>query len=120
MSIENKSIILFDGDCKLCNGSVRFIEKRDRNKQFTYIPLTSKEAENLINKFGVDTNEIDSVLLVQNDKLFTHSTAALTIARNLSGFWPLFYILIIIPKFIRDSVYRYIASHRHKWFTKIN
>lgn len=120
MNNENKSILLFDGDCMLCNGSVRFIEKRDRKKQFIYISLKSKEAENLINKYGMETRGIDSVLLVKNDKILTHSTAALTIARYLSGFWSLFYIFIIIPKFIRDFVYKYIASQRHKWFERMN
>ena len=116
MSNINKCIILFDGDCRLCNGSVRFISKRDRKKHFTYIPVKSSEAENLINKYGIQTNQIDSVLLVINDKILTHSTAVLTIARYLSGFWPLIYTGIIIPKFIRDPVYKLIAHRRHKWF----
>ena len=119
MKTKNQAIILFDGDCRLCNGSVRFIEKRYRNKRFKYIPIKSQEAVNLINKYNMDTDSIDSVLLILHDKILTHSTAALTIARYLSGVWPLFYIFIIIPKSIRDPIYKYIAHRRHKWFNQM-
>jgi len=120
MSNQIKAIILFDGDCRLCNDSVRFIENRDPKNHFTYISLKSKEAENLIKKNRMDIRGLDSVLLVQNDKILTHSTAALTIARDLSGLWPLLYGFIIIPKSIRDIIYKYVARRRHKWFNHIN
>ncbi|HEM49109.1 MAG TPA: DUF393 domain-containing protein [Caldithrix sp.] len=116
MKNGNKVTILFDGDCRLCNGSVRFIAKRDHKDRFTFIPLKSLDANDLITKYRMYLNEIDSVAVLINNKLLTHSTAVLTVARYLSGFWPLLYGLIIIPKFIRDFVYKYIARRRHKWF----
>ena len=120
MKIKNKATILFDGDCKLCNGSVRFISNRDHVGYFTYIPLKSEEAKKLLDNYKMDLTRIDSVLLIINDKILTQSTAALTIVRYLSGLWPLLYIFIIVPKFIRDNVYKLIAKKRHKWFDQIN
>jgi predicted DCC family thiol-disulfide oxidoreductase YuxK len=120
MKIKKKAIILFDGDCKLCNGSVRFISNRDHGGYFTYIPIKSEEAKKLIDKYKMDETELDSVLLIRNGRILTQSTAALTIVRYFSGIWPLLYVFMIVPKFIRDNMYKLIAIKRHKWFDQIN
>lgn len=119
MKTDNKAIILFDGECKLCTGSIRFISHHDRKEYFTYISLKSEAADKIINKYGIDLTRIDSVFLIMNEKVMTYSTAVLTIARYLSGWWPFFYVFIIIPKILRDSVYKLIAIKRHKWFDKL-
>ena len=117
---KNKALILYDGECKLCNGSIRFIEKRDHKGSFTYIPIKSDKANRILNNYEDDLRNYDSVLLILNNKILTHSTSILTIARYLSGSWPLLYGLILIPKFIRDPIYKLIAKKRHKWFDRMN
>ncbi len=117
---KNKALILYDGECKLCNGSVRFIKERDHKDYFTYIPIKSDKANRILNNYEEDLRNIDSVLCILNNKIMTHSTAILTIARYLSGLWPLLYGLILVPKFIRDPIYKLIAKKRHKWFDRMN
>ena len=116
-SIE-KSIILFDGVCNLCNSSVQFIIKRDKKEQFLFASLQSDYAkEQLPDEFS-DGKALQSIVLKEKDEIKTKSTAALTIAKHLSGVWPILYAFIIIPKFIRDWVYDIIAKNRYKWFGK--
>lgn len=119
MKNENKAIILFDGQCKLCNGSVRFISNRDHENFFNYVTLESEEAKKILAPYGENIKDLDSVLLILNGKLMIHSTAVVTIARHLAGWWPMLYGFIIIPKFIRDPLYKIMARKRHKWFGRI-
>lgn len=117
---KNKALILYDGECKLCNGSVRFIEEHNHKDFFTYLPLKSDAANMILDNYEDDFKNVDSVLLFLNNKIMTHSTAVLTIARYLSGLWPLLYGLILVPKFIRDPIYKLIAKKRHKWFNRMD
>ncbi|MGY8921520.1 MAG: thiol-disulfide oxidoreductase DCC family protein [Flavobacteriales bacterium] len=112
------SIILFDGVCNLCNGAVNFVIKRDPGNVFKFTPLQEKQGVLLLKKHAIDAQELDSIVLVENKKVYTKSSAALRIARKLSGLWPLFFVLLIIPSFIRDGVYDFIAKNRYKWFGK--
>ena len=112
------SIILFDGVCNLCNGAVNFVIKRDPGNVFKFTPLQEKQGVLLLKKHAIDAQKLDSIVLVENKKVYTKSSAALRIARKLSGLWPLFFVLLIIPSFIRDGVYDFIAKNRYKWFGK--
>ena len=112
------SIILFDGVCNLCNGAVNFVIKRDPGNVFKFTPLQEKQGVLLLKKHAIDAQELDSIVLVENKKVYTKSSAALRIARKLSNLWPLFFVLLIIPSFIRDGVYDFIAKNRYKWFGK--
>ena len=112
------SIILFDGVCNLCNGAVNFVIKRDPGNVFKFTPLQEKQGVLLLKKHAIDAQELDSIVLVENKKVYTKSSAALRIARKLSGLWPLFFVLLIIPRFIRDGVYDFIAKNRYKCFGK--
>ena len=105
------SIILFDGVCNLCNGAVNFVIKRDSGNVFKFASLQEKQGTLLLKKY-------DSIVLIENDSVYTKSSAALRIARKLSKLWPLFIIFIIIPSFIRDGIYDFIAKNRYKWFGK--
>jgi len=115
---SEKKIILFDGVCNLCNGSVVFIIKRDKKDVFRFAALQSEIGQELISKLNIDTSKTDSIILVTNDSYTSKSTAALKIARELSGGYPLLYVLMIIPAFIRNFVYDIIAKNRYKWFGK--
>ncbi len=111
-------IILFDGVCNFCNGSVNFIIENDTKDHFKFAPLQSEIAQELLKKHNIDKNRTDSVVLIENDKAYTYSTAALKIARNLDGAYSMLYNLIIVPKFIRDFVYKTFAKYRYKLFGK--
>lgn len=119
MKTEKKhKIILFDGVCNLCNSSVTFAIKRDKNDIFRFAALQSEIGMQLISKFKIDTSQTDSIILVEGSKYYEKSSAALHIAKHLSGGWPLLYGFIILPKFIRNAVYDFIAKNRYKWFGK--
>ncbi|WP_335869587.1 thiol-disulfide oxidoreductase DCC family protein [Bacillus sp. 2205SS5-2] len=111
----NHFIVFFDGVCSLCQGSVQFILKRDHKRIFHFSSLQSETASNLLPS---KLDEVDSIILLQNDTIFTHSTAALKIAKELRGIWPLLYVFIIVPKPIRDVMYKWIAKRRYRWFGK--
>jgi len=111
-----KYIILFDGTCKLCNNVVKFISKNDSKKLFCFVPLDSPLAEEYLLRSKQKEVNKGSVLLIQNDKIYTKSNAVLHILKCLDGMWPLLYGFIIVPAFIRDPVYNIIARYRYRWF----
>lgn len=112
------SIILFDGVCNLCNGAVNFVIKRDPGNVFKFAPLQEKQGALLLKTHAIDIQKLDSIVLIENEKVYIKSSAALRIARKMSNLWPLFFVLLIIPSFIRDGVYDFIAKNRYKWFGK--
>lgn len=118
MSTQNKKIILFDGVCNLCNGSVVFIIKRDKKDVFRFAAIQSDEGQELIQKHNIDTSKVDSILLIDGERYFSKSTAALKIARHLSSGYPLLFGFMILPRFFRNWVYDLIARNRYKWFGK--
>ena len=116
--MANNKIILFDGVCNLCNGAVTFVIKRDKKNIFKFAALQSEAGVALLSKFKIDTSKIDSIILVDGNKFYSKSAAALHIAKHLSGSYPLLYGFMILPKFLRNAVYDYIAKNRYKWFGK--
>ena len=112
------SIILFDGVCNLCNGAVNFVIKRDPGNVFKFAPLQEKQGALLLKTHAIDIQKLDSIVLIENGNVYIKSSAALRIARKMSNLWPLFFVLLIIPSFIRDGVYDFIAKNRYKWFGK--
>ncbi len=109
------SIVLFDGVCNFCNGAVNFIIRHDDEKKFKFAPLQSEIGEELRLKYGIG-KEVDSIILIENDQAFTHSTAGLHIAKGLDGIWSLVYVFIIVPAFIRNFFYRLFAKYRYRLF----
>jgi predicted DCC family thiol-disulfide oxidoreductase YuxK len=111
-------VILFDGVCNLCSGAVQFIIKRDKKNLFKFASLQSAFGQDVLNKYNLPTHELSSFILLENDGIYTRSTGALKVAKQLSGGWPLLYAFIIVPRFIRDGVYNYVAKNRYRWFGK--
>lgn len=111
-------VILFDGICNFCNGAVNFTLRRDRKKQLRFAPLQSAAGQQLLKENGWPETDMQSFLLIENGRLYHRSTAALRVCRYLRGGWPLCYGLLIIPRFIRDGVYDFIARNRYRWFGK--
>ncbi|GHC50288.1 thiol-disulfide oxidoreductase [Ulvibacter litoralis] len=92
--------------------------KNDAKDTFRLAALQSDAGQQLIQKFGIDTSETDSIILIVGETYYSKSTAALKIAKHLSGAFPLLYAFMIVPKFIRNIVYDYIAKNRYKWYGK--
>ena len=112
-------VILFDGVCNLCSASVQFIINHDPEAHFQFASLQSETGQRLLHDYDVDTSE-ESIVLVEIERTYTHSTAALRIARRLSGGWSVFYVFMIVPTFIRDAAYRVIVHNRYRWFGKLD
>ena len=114
MAENERPVILFDGVCNLCTGSVQFVIERDSRKQFRFASLQSPVAERLLGR----RNDLDSVVLVENNAIHRKSTAALRIARRLDGLWPLLAVFLVVPRFLRDAVYDWIGRRRYRMFGK--
>lgn len=114
----SQHIILFDGVCNLCNGGVQFIIKKDKKNLFKFAALQSEFGQELLKKHQISTESMDSFVYVYQDSAYTKSTAALKIARELKRGWQFFYVFIIIPSFIRNWFYDWVAKNRYKWFGK--
>lgn len=111
-------IVLIDGVCLLCQGATKFIIQRDPAQKFHFASLQSDTGRMWLTKGGLSADAMNTIVLIENGNYYTKSTAALRISRHLKFPWSLLYVLIIVPKFIRDTVYQYIARHRYRWFGK--
>lgn len=116
--MEKFKIILFDGVCNLCNSSVNFIIDKDVRNVFKFASLQSETGTKLIKNYNLTAENIDSVILVDNDRAYIKSDAALMIAAQLGGVYKILSFMRIIPKFIRDFFYDIIARNRYRWFGK--
>jgi predicted DCC family thiol-disulfide oxidoreductase YuxK len=101
-------IIIYDGECILCNRFVQFILKRDKSKQFRFTPLQDVEKK----------DSYDTVYLLKNGTIYTHSNAAIRILSMMGFPWNGFRIFAFLPTFIRDGIYRFISANRYRWFGK--
>lgn len=108
---------MFDGVCHFCNNSVQFIIKHDKKAIFSFASLQSEVGKKLLENYSIPTN-IDSLIFIDGDTYYTMSEAALRICKELNGFWRFGYLFLVVPKGIRDSIYRIIARNRYKWFGK--
>ena len=115
---EKNPVLLFDGVCNLCNATVQFIINRDRNKKFRFAPLQSVNGQQAKVLNGIPADELESVILFVEGKIYKKSDAALQIVRRLDGAWPVFFIFYIVPRFLRDPIYDLVAKYRYKWFGK--
>ena len=117
MTANNEKIILFDGVCNYCNSMINFAIRNDKKGVLKFAVLQSDTGKQLKSKYSIP-EEIDSVIFIENGKVFTYSDAAIRMSRYLR--WPAkaLYSLIIVPKFIRQPVYKWIARNRYRWFGK--
>lgn len=108
-------IILFDGVCNFCDSSVQFIIKYDHAAYFQFASIQSDAGQALLAQYEIPEN-IDSVIVIEHGKVYFESTAALKICRRLNSFWPVCYVFILIPPFIRNIMYRLFAKNRYRLF----
>lgn len=116
--MKQHSIILFDGICNLCNNSVQFVINHDKENKFIFASLQSATGQTLLKQYNLPQQGFNSFVLIQHEKVFLKSTAALMVAKQLKGWVKLLYGFIIVPAFIRNAVYNFIAKNRYKWFGK--
>ncbi|MEZ5058885.1 MAG: thiol-disulfide oxidoreductase DCC family protein [Saprospiraceae bacterium] len=114
----SQPVLLFDGVCNLCNSSVQFIIKHDPEGKFKFASLQSDYGQEMVKKFGLEKENLETVILIDGEKAYKKSTAALEVTRRLGGFWALFYVFRLIPPFLRDGIYTWVANNRYKWFGK--
>jgi predicted DCC family thiol-disulfide oxidoreductase YuxK len=112
------AVVLFDGVCNLCNRFVHFVIARDPSGRFHFGALQSDAARRMLREAHTPATVPDSIVLVDEGRVFTRSTAALRVARGLRFPWPLAYGLIAVPRPLRDWVYDIVARNRYVWFGK--
>ncbi|MGG0414224.1 thiol-disulfide oxidoreductase DCC family protein [Peribacillus simplex] len=115
---DNHPIIMFDGICNLCNHWIHFVINRDPNGTFKFLSLQSELARSIIASHNLNNKQLDSIILINKEQIFTESTAILHILIKLTGPIKTLILLWIIPKLIRDKGYRFIAKNRYRWFGK--
>lgn len=113
--LQGRRIVLFDGECNLCNRLVRFIIKRDQHGALEFAPLQWAVSKHLIADRQASS---ETVLLIEHGKLYERSDAALRIARKLRFPWLLLYVFVVVPRPVRDAIYNWIARNRYRWFGK--
>jgi predicted DCC family thiol-disulfide oxidoreductase YuxK len=120
MSPEMGAILLFDGVCNLCNAAVQFVLARDTKQYFRFASLQSEAGGRLLREHGIPIPEGDpsSMVVIEDGRAFERSSAALRIVRHLGWPWKLLYAFVVVPRFLRDAMYRFIANHRYAWFGK--
>lgn len=112
-------VVLFDGECQLCNGAVRFIIPRDPQARISFAALQADVTQDLLSQSGVRVETLpDSLIVWEQGRIYSKSAAALRIVRRLHRGWPLLYGAWILPRFIRDGLYDYVARNRYRWFGK--
>lgn len=113
---DDHPIVLFDGVCNLCTGTVRFVIPRDPQGTVYFASLQSSVGQELLARFDLAADEFDSFVLVEGDRHYTKSTAALRIAKYLGGAYAWLSLLRVIPRGLRDAVYDVVSNHRYQWF----
>ena len=116
---SSHSIVLFDGVCNYCNGRVNFVIKHDKKDRFRFAALQSEVGKAILEKYHVPAVDMSSFVLIEDGKYYLRSTAALRLLKRLGGIYSLLYAFIIVPRFLRDGVYNYVARNRYKWFGKM-
>jgi predicted DCC family thiol-disulfide oxidoreductase YuxK len=114
--MKQQPVILFDGICNFCNSAVNFTIKRDNKAIIQYAPLQSEKGRMFLRQYNLPVDEMKSFVFIEDGKVYTGSSASLRVCRYLRGFWPICYLFIIVPRFIRDGLYNFVAKNRYKWF----
>ena len=118
MEKQEHPVILFDGVCNLCNFAVDFVIRRDPAARFRFASLQDEFGQRVLEENGLPSTELSTFILVERDRIYTKSTAALRVARHLGALWPVTQFFLIVPRPIRDWIYKLIANNRYRLFGK--
>ena len=113
---SHRSIILFDGVCNLCNGTVNFVADRDPDLHFRMASLQSETGQKLLDRYQLPKDNFETIILIEDGKAFTHSTSILRILKRLSGLWPVLSVFLLLPSPFRDWCYQWVSDNRYRWF----
>jgi predicted DCC family thiol-disulfide oxidoreductase YuxK len=116
MGSAAETIVLFDGVCNLCNGSVQFLLRRDRRRRFRFAALQSAAGRALLEQYGLSTQTLETIVVLEGGQARVRSDAALHLARRLPWPWPALAVFRILPRPLRDAPYSFVARHRYRWF----
>ena len=108
-------LILFDGVCNWCNAWVNFAITHDPGRQFKFGTLQSEQAQRILHDLDLSTSDYQTFLLLEGGHVYTKSAAALRVIRQLSWWWLLYYLCVLVPTPLRDVVYDFVARHRYRW-----
>ena len=111
-------VILYDGECGLCDKWVQFVLKHDHRSIFRFAPLQSQAGKELLREAVSTESDLSSMILIIDRKAYFRSTGALMILRQLGGFWSLSGTFGFVPASLRDAAYSLVAANRHRWFPK--
>jgi predicted DCC family thiol-disulfide oxidoreductase YuxK len=123
-------VVLFDGTCNLCDGVVHFVIDHERGSSLMFAALQSDAGKALLERAGspdlarhllagaTGEGDPDSIALVEDGRVYTYSAAALRLTRHMRWPWSWLSVFLVVPPFIRDAVYRWVARHRYRWFGK--
>lgn len=115
---SQQPLLFFDGVCNLCNSSVKTIIKKDRHQKFKFASIQSDAAKEILLQLDDYNSDIDSIILLNNNRLFYKSSAVLRLCKILGGWYNFLLIFWIIPKSIRNWMYDFVAKNRYRWFGK--
>lgn len=118
MADIQQPVILFDGVCNLCNGAVQYVIKHDADKLFLFASLQSNFGQQVLAAHKLSNTNFSSFILLKSGKIYQKSTAALLVAKQLQGAISWLYICRVVPTFVRNGIYSFIANNRYKWFGK--
>ncbi len=116
--MQEHRIILFDGVCQFCNSVVHFVIRNDKRQLFRFAPLQSAAGSQLLKKFDLSTEKFDSFILIEGDQVYTKSTAAIRVLKQLPFPFAAAVVFTIVPLFLRNAVYDVVAHNRYRWFGK--
>lgn len=116
--MKGQSIILFDGVCNFCNSTINFLMKQDTNGAFKFAALQSPAGQQILEQYQLPRENFESFLLIENGKVYKSSSAGLRLYNKLPWYWKWTQVFWIVPPFIRNGIYNFIARNRYKWFGK--
>ena len=116
--MKGRHIIIFDGECCLCNASVRFVIRHDRKARFCFIHQQTQKARSLVAGYGLELRDLESIVLIKDDIPYLRSKAVFEIIKDLDGIWSLLRVLEFLPRPFTDFFYRYVAKRRYAMFGK--
>lgn len=119
-SRSDAPVVLFDGQCNLCNGTVRFLVPRDPQANLRLSALQSQAGQRLLKKFNLSTDALDTFILIDGEHCYQKSGGALRVTRYLRFPWPLLRVFLLVPAFLRDVVYDFVARNRYDWFGRLD
>ncbi|MCU0359641.1 MAG: DUF393 domain-containing protein [Bacteroidia bacterium] len=113
--LNKQPLLMYDGECALCNHLIQFYLRHEKKQELNFVPLDSPTALALIKHFELKTTK-DSMVLIRGYNAYIKSCAALRLSGYMKGLWPLMQVFLIIPPFLRNLVYDFVAKRRIRWF----